>query len=171
MIKVALTNLGKYNEGSLVYKWLDLPATEDEIKETLDSIGINEQYEEYFISDYETDIEGLTVGEYDSLNNLNEFAEAYENLEEYEREALGAIIEATSYDTQECLEILQDGDYQYYSGVDLTELAEQMVDDGLFGDQKDMGNLVNYIDYERLGRDLGYDGYTVVTNGVIRVDR
>lgn len=25
MLKIALTNLGKYNEGYLVYKWLDLP--------------------------------------------------------------------------------------------------------------------------------------------------
>lgn len=29
MLKIALTNLGKYNEGQLVYKWLELPATED----------------------------------------------------------------------------------------------------------------------------------------------
>lgn len=170
MIKLALTNLGKYNEGNLIYKWLDLPATEDEIKETLDFIGINAQYEEYFISDYETDIEGLTVGEYDSLDLLNDFAEAYETLEEYEQEALGAIIEATDLDIHECLGVLQDGSYSYYPGVDLEELAEQMVDEGLFGDTRQMGNLVNYIDYERLGRDLGYDGYTVVINGVIRVD-
>lgn len=31
MLKIALTNLGKYNEGCLVYKWLDLPATEGEM--------------------------------------------------------------------------------------------------------------------------------------------
>ena len=30
-LRVALTNLGKYNEGELIFKWLDLPATEEEI--------------------------------------------------------------------------------------------------------------------------------------------
>lgn len=54
-LRVALTNLGKYNEGELVFKWLDLPATDEEIEQAFKSIGVAEgtEYEEYFITDYE----------------------------------------------------------------------------------------------------------------------
>lgn len=77
-IKIALTNLGKYNEGTLVYEWLELPATQSEIDQVLKEIGINEEYEEYFISDYEAP---FTIGEYSSITKLNEIAEQLENAE------------------------------------------------------------------------------------------
>ena len=53
---------------------------------------------------------------------------------------------------------------------DLNELAEQFVDEGVFGDTRAMGDLVNYIDYEALGRDLGHDGYIETSKGVLLVD-
>ena len=74
MINIALTNLGKYNEGELVYKWLSLPFTDEELQETLENIGINEYYEEYFVSDYEFDID-YNIGEYPDLKKLNELFE------------------------------------------------------------------------------------------------
>ena len=46
---VCIQNLGKYNEGELVFKWLDLPATHEEIEQAMTDIGINEEYEEYMI--------------------------------------------------------------------------------------------------------------------------
>jgi hypothetical protein len=49
-------------------------------------------------------------------------------------------------------------DIEVYYVEDLTELAEQFIDDGLFGDIPD--NIRNYLDTERMGRDLGFDGYT-----------
>lgn len=172
MLKIALTNLGKYNEGYLIYKWLELPATQEEIDKTLEAIGIDgEEYEEYFITDYETDIEGLKVGEYEYLEALNELAERYENLEDYEQDAVTAVIEANGYDLEEALGIVERGAYTLYSHCDtLEDLAESLFEDGCFGDTKAMGNLVNYIDFERLGRDLGFDGYTETSKGVILID-
>lgn len=38
--RVFITNLGKYNEGELVGKWLDLPC--DDLEEELASIGVAE---------------------------------------------------------------------------------------------------------------------------------
>lgn len=168
MLRIALTNLGKYNEGELVYKWLDLPATEDEIEEAKEAIGINEQYEEWFITDYETDIEGLKVGEYEDLDALNELAERYENLHEYEQEAVTAIIEAEGYDLEEALDIVEDGRYVFYKGQDLEDVAYDLVEEGCFGDIAD--SIKNYIDYEAIARDLGFDGYTETKGGVIRID-
>ena len=73
-IRIALTNLGKYNEGKLTYAWLSLPATDEEIAESLREINVapNTEYEEHFISEYEAPFE---IGEYESINTLNEIAE------------------------------------------------------------------------------------------------
>lgn len=53
-VKVWVGNLGKYNEGNLVGKWIELPIDEDDLEKVLESIGIdNEEYEEIFIADYD----------------------------------------------------------------------------------------------------------------------
>ena len=40
MINVYITNLGKYNEGYLIGKWLKLPATDEEVEKVLKEIGL-----------------------------------------------------------------------------------------------------------------------------------
>ncbi len=49
-MRVYIANLGKYNEGELVGAWFEPPIDFDEVKER---IGLNDQYEEYAIHDYE----------------------------------------------------------------------------------------------------------------------
>ena len=53
MFNVFITNLGKYNEGELIGKWLSLPC--DDIVAELEEIGVvaDSLYEEYFITDYQ----------------------------------------------------------------------------------------------------------------------
>lgn len=75
MMKIWLCNLGKYNEGILVGKWVDLPV--DNFKPILDEIGINEEYEEYFIADWESDC--YEIGEYDNIYMLNYAAKLVQN--------------------------------------------------------------------------------------------
>ena len=53
-MEIFLTNLGKYVEGCLVGQWVKLPVPEDKLESVLKQIGINDEYEEYFITDYET---------------------------------------------------------------------------------------------------------------------
>jgi len=48
-------------------------------------------------------------------------------------------------------------DVELYEVSSFEQLAEQFVDEGLFGDIPD--NIANYIDYEKIGRDLSFDGY------------
>lgn len=55
MMNIFITNLGKYNEGELVGEWVTLPISEKKLQELFKRIGINEEYEEYFITDYECD--------------------------------------------------------------------------------------------------------------------
>lgn len=159
MIRIALTNLGKYNEGHLVFKWVDLPASEEALEEALEAIGIDgEEYEEYFITDYESDIEGIEIGEYDNLEELNDLAEELDNLKDWELEIVEAILETGSYGIKEALEKQQDGDYSYYEGVlNELELGEYVVNEGLFGVEIP-DTLARYIDYEAIGRDWAFDG-------------
>lgn len=167
MFRVFITNLGKYNEGELVGKWLDLPC--EDIESELASIGVSEEpdengnsYEEYFITDYENDY-GYKVGEYDSLDDLNEIAEELENLDEYEKEVVNAFIENGS-DIEEALDGLRDGDYMVFSNCsDMTDVAYQYIEEtGLLNDIPE--GLRNYFDYEAYGRDMSFEGTFIFTD-------
>ena len=57
-MQVYIANLGKYNEGELVGAWFTFPIDFEEVKE---KIGLNDEYEEYAIHDYELP---FTVDEY-----------------------------------------------------------------------------------------------------------
>ena len=167
MFRVFITNLGKYNEGELVGKWLDLPC--EDIESELASIGVSDEpdengnyYEEYFITDFENDY-NYKVGEYDSLDNLNEIAEELENLDDYDREVVNAFIENGS-DIEEALDGLRDGDYMVFSNCsDMTDVAYQYIEEtGLLNDIPE--GLRNYFDYEAYGRDMSFEGTFIFTD-------
>ena len=82
-MEIYLTNLGKYNEGYLVGEWVHLPISSDDLRGVLDRIGINKEYEEFFITDYECDY--IKIDEFDSLSSLNMIAEKMENLSSTEK--------------------------------------------------------------------------------------
>lgn len=60
-------------------------------------------------------------------------------------------------------------DIDLYEGVTMRELAEQFVDDGLFGDIPD--SLASYIDYDAIARDLAMDYGETVIAGVSLIYR
>lgn len=165
MIELCLTNLGKYNEGELVYTRLVLPATTEEIYAAYDEIGVADgtMYEESFISDYETDINGLSISEYASIDELNELAEELENFDEYELEAFGAMLDY-GYATDEALQKVQDGEYMFYEGCcSMAEVAEQYADEtGLLNSIPD--DLRCYFDFEAFGRDMDGNGHFIETD-------
>ena len=165
MIEICLTNLGKYNEGELIYTRLVLPATTEEIYAAYDEIGVADgtMYEESFISDYETDINGLEISEYASIDDLNELAEELESLDDYELEAFGAILEA-GYATDEALQKVKDGEYYYYGGCySMADVAEMYADEtGLLNSIPD--DLRCYFDFEAFGRDMDANGNFIETD-------
>lgn len=159
MLKGFITNLGKYNEGELIGEWIDFPIDEDELEEVFERIGINEQYEEYFFTDWECDFE-TGLGEYVSIEEVNELAEM---LEGEDVELVEAIIEATGYDLRTAID--HTGRASFYSGSSLMDLAYEFVD------EMDLPEFARrYFDYEAFARDLGFDGYTEVSGGVICID-
>lgn len=171
-LKIFLTNLGKYNEGELVGEWVDLPITRDEMKEVFNRIGVGKPpYEEWFITDYESDVTGLTemLGEYESLNELNYLASHLDELGSYDIDVFEAAIEAgipndvsdlidltNNLDDLSLLEDIQDDEdlgYYYADECGCIEIPERMQP---------------YFDYEAYGRDIRLEGDgTFVNNGYL----
>lgn len=172
-IRIALTNLGKYNEGELVYTWLDLPASEGEIEDAMKRIEIGSErwdggvYEEWFISDYEAPFH---IEEYTNLTDLNETAELLTGLGENEMNAVVAIRENDSSLTfEEAAEMVKNGDaILHYDCRDMADVARYYVEESGVYDTNNLGTLANYIDYEALGRDMEIEGtFLFIDNGVV----
>ena len=92
-INIYITNLGRYNEGMLIGEWVKLPVDQNELQNVLNRIGINEQYEEYFITDYETLFSNLHINEYASISDLNTLAERIDSLANSDYDKLAAVLE------------------------------------------------------------------------------
>lgn len=159
IVTIFVTNLGKYTEGELVGMWLPLPASQEAITEALEKIGINDRYEEYFITDYESDI--LEVKEYSNINRLNEQAEMLAELDEYEMEIVEAMLHE-GYTLEEALD-KKDDCIVYSDCSDMTDVAMQYVaETGMLDNVPE--TISRYFDYEALGRDMSFEGQYVFTD-------
>lgn len=160
-IKGYITNLGKYNEGFLVGEWIEFPIGNDDLQEVLKEIGcsyynendeyIQTGYEEFFFTDWDCEFDH-SFGEYESIANVNEIAEKLKNWDEdtfaaaCEVWGMTEILEHDADDYILCRNIGTDDDLGYY----------WIHETGCY-DLKNMGALVNYIDYEAFGRDIRFE--------------
>lgn len=159
-IRVYIANLGKYNEGKLVGGWFTAPIDFEEVKER---IGLNEQYEECAIHDYEAPFE---IGEYTSIEDVNRMNELYQELagSSYEDD-VETIMRDSGYSLEELVE--KKDDIIFYSGADsMSDVAYECVNEGGMLDGVPE-NLSRYFDYEAFGRDLELEGtYVIASNGI-----
>lgn len=166
-MKIFITNLGKYVEGYLVGKWVQLPISDEKLDEVLKQIGINEYYEEYFISDCENDIIGLSdvISEYSSISVLNKLAQRIEELSADDAKKLGAVLEYEACTSvEEVLAILDKLDeFELVIGVSDDETLGYYYAEELGGIEIPE-HLKNYIDYEALGRDVRLENSCLYTS-------
>lgn len=161
-MKIYLTNLGKYNEGELIGEWVELPVSQEELREVFKRIGINEEYEEYFITDYECDL--YEVGEYENIDKLNDIAERIKELDEEESKVVKALMQELGYTLDEAIKKVNNGDYRiYYDCDDMADVAFQVVEEcDYLNNASDI--VARYFDYESFGRDLGIEGTYIFTD-------
>lgn len=156
-MKIFITNLGRYNEGYLVGKWVKLPVCEDVLDKVLKEIGIDEYYEEYFITDYENEIIGIgdVISEYSSVQALNELAQRLEELSDDEADKLGAVLEYEACrSVSDVLELLDKLD-EFDLLTDVTddeELGYYYAEEYRCIDIPE--HIQPYFDYEKFGRDV-----------------
>lgn len=170
VLRGALTNLGKYNEGGLDYVWVSFPCDEDDFQDSLKKIGIGEDrgdgsvYEEWFFSDWDTDYSGLNLdglGEYMSLDEVNEYAEALENIvDEGTEEEFRAAMEYSG-DFHDALNLVETGSVTKISDESMSNRMDEAigyyyVDSIGF---RGLSNVENYFDYEAYGRDIRLEYY------------
>lgn len=168
-MKVFITDLEAYNNGHLIGEWYTLPMRENGLAKCNEDVLFNgrkackhtHHHEETFITDWEC--EYMDIQEYSNIYKLNEIAEEVESLDSYDRKRYTAL-RAHGYSHAEALSTYEDVDL--YENTTLIELAEQFIDNGLYGEIND--SIKNYIDYEAIARDLSYD-YTEVDNDIVRV--
>lgn len=162
-LDIFVTNLGKYNEGELLGEWVKLPADADTLEAVFDRIGIDTYYEEYFITDYETDAP-IRVDEFDRIEDLNRTAEKIAELDEYTAEIVTALM-GDGYTLDEAIDAADD--CIYYDGCSsMADVAEQYAEETGLLDSIPV-NLQYYFDFEKLGRDMGLEGHFIETDGGI----
>ena len=135
MFEAYVTNLGMYPErGVEVGEYLKFPTTIEEVQALFSRIGIDgKRYEEYFITDYQSNVLGLYdhLGEYESLGELNFLAHLLEEMTPDELEKLEAVMDAGEYtgSVKDLINLTQNLDcFEFYPGVkDEEELGRMYI--------------------------------------------
>ena len=165
-----VTNLGKYNEGELVGEWVKFPISAEEMQKVFERIGIGSKdefgqpYEEWFITDYECPVSGVydMLGEYENLDKLNYLAARIDEMDKWDQEKFTAIMEAGCDEVSDIDDLINlTYNLDYYDIIpdvhDESDLGYYYVHEAGIYEEKDLGPLANYIDYERFGRDIQMD--------------
>ena len=154
-----MTNLGKYNEGQLVYERVAFPTDTETVQAALKKIGIDGiRYEEIFIASYDGPMPQLHkhLGEYESIDELNHLACLLSELNEYELEVFEAVMDSGEYtgSVKDLINLAQNLDsYNFYSDIHTEEELGRMYIQELEAVQVPE-HLIDYIDYEAYGRDV-----------------
>jgi len=154
-----VTNLGKYNEGQLVYERVAFPTDTETVQAALKKIGIDGiRYEEIFIADYDGDMPQLHehLGEYESINELNHLACLLSELSQDELAAFEAVMDSGEYtgSVKDLINLAQNLDsYNFYSDIHTEEELGRMYIQELEAVPVPE-HLIDYIDYEAYGRDV-----------------
>ena len=160
--------------------WLDLPFSEDELNECLESIGVIVDDEEDETNTYDLLMRGENITKFEvvghssdiledkhfaDLDTANELVERLEGIDEYDNELLFALM-ADGDELDEAIDTIEGGEATFYSNMTLESLAEEFVDEGIFSPEF----LMKFIDFKALGEELADDGYAEVNDGVLRRD-
>lgn len=160
MLKIFVNTWGNYNvHGADGGRWLDLPMDADDLAETLKTIAaaMGDTDPEWAIHDYEwgDTFDGGVIGEYDNIEDLNEYAQRLEDLDKWQLETYAAAVE---YWGREYVDIDDIDEYNLYPDItDACDLGHYWAVEIGGYDLAKMGSLANYIDYAAFGRDINME--------------
>ena len=135
---VCIQNLAKYTEGILIFKWVELPMDEEQLKNEVKEILKSD--EELMIADYNTNF-GYSVPEFENVFELNKIAERIQEIvtEEEHLDVLKCCTGYSGMGTNEALKVLEEGNYRVWEGGNEQDLGETLVEEGNFA------GYINYI--------------------------
>lgn len=160
MLNIYLNTWGNYNEnGADGGEWITLPMDADELAEVMDRIAdaMGDHDPEWFVNDYEWTCEwdGREISEYENIDDLNEYCERLDELDEWEQKVYCA---AVAYWGEKYVDIDDLDAYNLYTDIsDEYDLGYYWaVESGCY-DLDKMGHLANYFDYAGFGRDIAIE--------------
>jgi len=106
---------------------------------------------ELFIADFK-DEHGFFNEGCESVQKAYEYTELVQGLADEDIKKVSFLI-YEGFEIEDAIEKIDD--VMMYEDMDLTELAESFVEEGMYGEIPDA--IQYYIDYEAIGRDLQYD--------------
>jgi len=167
MLKIYLSDLSAYNQSHLVGQWVSLPMEPKEllrVSSTLLSKGeqicnFDSKHEELFFTDYEWSIaEALKLNAFDNIYELNETLLKFEALgfERYELKIIYFLLNfGFAKNIEEALEKYEN--VILYEEYDLALYASDLLHE-LYGLENLPKIISSNIDFERVARDLQYEG-------------
>ena len=167
MVRVFVNSWANYGiNGGDGGKWISLPMEPSVLVATLDRLAqkLGEADPEWFIND--TDSRDFNVHEYDDIFRINELLLLVQEMDSCEQNAVKAFCQF--YDPAEAVRKVESGDYVFYSGETIEELADEIAKTRFEEDNVDTF-YSNHFDYDALTRDLIFNGYRETTFGVIQV--
>ena len=157
-----VTNLGRYNEGSLVGEWAAFPMSESDFAALLERIGVDgKQYEEWFVTDYDGPVVSNLYdhfGEYPSFKELNRWAERFGELASEDPEKLKAVLSVAEPTDIENLvnDPYEFDNWRVYPDVFTeTELGYEIAEE--LGIAADDSVESRYFDYRKFGQDYNIE--------------
>lgn len=158
-----------------IYKITDVNYQQDTVT-LINQTTPSQVYEEYFITDYDCSIHGVTevLGEYESLDALNYFAARLDEMPKHEQDHFVAIMESGCDEVSgltDLINLTYNLDcYDFIPGIkDHDDLGRYYFSEGGYNDDNRFGSFVDYIDFERYGEDCAInEGGTLTNDGYIR---
>ena len=181
LFEAHVTNLGKYNEGVLAGEPLSFPASPQAVQALLKEIGVDGiRYEEIFIASY--DFGGIlpelsgSLGEYESLDELNHLACLLSELPQSEIEKFEAALHIGAHTSSvaDIINLAENLDsFEFYPEIE----SEEDLGRYYAEDLPIPAELKDYFDYEAYGRDISINedghlapgGYIVQTGDIKEV--
>ncbi len=164
MLRICISNLGKYAEGIRFDKWIELPISRDDYEKALDDIRVcnvcnnyfdsaGNPYEEAFISDFDTDT-GIEITEHMDISRLNEMAKLVAHYTEEQLGVLRGLLDI-GFEFCKAVELVDAKRYVIYNKCrNMAEVAREMVCDEYQILKKSLPRIPLHFDYEAIGRDL-----------------
>lgn len=146
--------------------WLGLPFREEELGSALRAIGLTEESgeDEYVVADFRGCYSSyFSEGCFRNIFEASDLVEKIESLDGYHGDVFEALLDYGE-STETAIEDCMDDDIEFYPDRDLATLAEEFYDEGILSKEL----ILSHIDWEGVGRELGIDGYTECSTGVLR---
>ena len=166
MLNIYITDLAAYNAGALIGRWVSLPITRFELNQVISEIltegehAVDEEnHEKIFITDYEWSFmteEIREIDEYENIDDLNKEAFLLSELDADKLKAVKFLLdEGITSDTEDGINKAKD--VVIHHNQDLSEVAFDLLQECYSVDSLP-SIIANNIDYDRIARDLEYDG-------------